>query len=226
MLDVELVDSEAADALRPFLTQLQAEYGMEVLVSDDQDSYKTLADDLGLAHSICRAHVNRNVARIVAELAEGALRARTPLPPGVQSDFEQVLTDLEYLHELIALRPADGATQLNRFLHRYQAAPPPAKGAKASHWFDQRLASLRWSNQWQCLIFDLQWNRRHVNAPAARRLDGTNNVAERAIGCWIKERCRTMRTFKRTASVRNLAQLIPFLATTTNQPSLATVLAA
>jgi hypothetical protein len=57
-------------------------------------------------------------------------------------------------------------------------------------------------------------------------LDGTNNVAERAIGCWIKDRYRTMRTFKRTASVRNLAQLIPFLAATPNRPSLAALLVA
>ncbi len=48
VLDIELVDSESADALRTFLTQLQEEYGMEVLVSDDQDSYKTLADELGV----------------------------------------------------------------------------------------------------------------------------------------------------------------------------------
>ena len=125
VLDIELVDSESADALRAFLTQLQEEYGMEVLLSDDQDSYKTLADELGVEHSICRAHVNRNVARIVAELAEEALRGRTAPPPGVQSDLEQVLADLEYLQQLIALRPPDGAAQLSGFLRRYQAAPPP-----------------------------------------------------------------------------------------------------
>ena len=229
VLDVELVDSESADAMRAFLTRLQAEYGMEVLLSDDQDSYKTLADELGVDHSICRAHVNRNVARIVAELAEEAMRGNTPPPPGVQSDLEQVLVDLEYLQQLIALRPADGAAQLGDFLRRYQAAPPPLKGEKASLWYRLRLAILRWSNQWQRLTYDIQWNRRHVSAAhpsAAQRLDGTNNVAERAIGGWIKERYRTMRTFKRTASVRNLAQLIPFLAATSNQPTLAALLVA
>jgi hypothetical protein len=57
-------------------------------------------------------------------------------------------------------------------------------------------------------------------------LDGTNNVAERAIGCYIKERYRTMRTYKRLASVRNLAQLIPFLAACPDQPALTLLLAA
>jgi transposase-like protein len=250
VLDIELVDSESADALRSFLTQMQTEYGMEVLVSDDQDSYKTLADDLGVAHSICRAHVNRNVARIVAELAEEALRGITPPPAGVQSDFEQVLVDLEYLQQLIALRPADGAAQLGDFLRRYQAAPPPAKGEKASLWYRLRMAILRWLTQWKRLTYDQQWNRRQATAPAAQspvqrpgqrpgerpgqrpgerpgenRLDGTNNVAERAIGSWIKERYRTMRTFKRLASVRNLAQLIPFLAAMPDRPTLAALLA-
>ncbi len=226
VLDIELVDSESADGLRPFLRQLQAEYGMEVLVSDDQDSYKTLTDELGVAHSVCRAHVNRNVARLTAELAQEALRHPCPpAPPGVQSDPERVLADLEYLQLLIALRPADGAAQLTDFLRRYQAAPPPAKGEKASFWYRMRLALLRWPNQWQRLTFDQQWNRQHSTQPDAR-LDGTNNVAERAIGCWIKDRYRTMRTCKRLASVHNLAQLIPFLAARPDQPLLAALLAA
>lgn len=225
VLDIELVDSESADGLRPFLRQLQAEYGMEVLVSDDQDSYKTLTDELGLAHSVCRAHVNRNVARLTAQLAEEALRHPSPAPPGVQSDPERVLADLEYLQLLIALRPTDGAAQLADFLRRYQAAPPPAKGEKASFWYRIRLALLRWSNQWQRLTFDQQWNRQHASQPGAR-LDGTNNVAERAIGCWIKDRYRSMRTFKRLASVHNLSQLIPFLAARPDQPLLAALLAA
>lgn len=225
VLDIELVDSESADGLRSFLLQLQAEYGMQVLVSDDQDSYKALTDELGVEHSICRAHVNRNVARLTAELAEEALRHSSPPPPGVQSDPERVLADLEYLQWLIALRPSDGAAQLADFMRRYQAAPPPAKGEKASLWYRIRMALLRWSNQWQRLTFDQQWNRQHASQPDNARLDGTNNVAERAIGCWIKDRYRTMRTFKRLASVRNLAQLIPFLAAHPNQPLLAALLA-
>lgn len=225
VLDIELVDGESADGLREFLTQLQAEYGMQLLVSDDQDSYKVLTDELGVAHSVCRAHVNRNVARITAELAEEALHRPSPVPPGVQSDPERVLADLEYLQTLIATRPHDGAAQLGSFLRRYQAAPPPAKGQKASLWYRLRMAVLRWLNQWPRLTSDQHWNRQHARQGGSARLDGTNNVAERAIGCWIKERYRTMRTFKRMTSVRNLAQLIPFLAGRPDQPTLAALLA-
>lgn len=221
VLEVDLVDSESADALRAFLTRLQAEFGFEALLSDDQDSYKTLTDELAVAHGVCRAHVNRNVAKLVAELAEQALQHAPTAPPGVVSDADRLLTDLEYVQQLIALRPPDGAAQLGQMLRRYQAAPSPAKGEKASLWYRWRMALLRWWTNWPRLTFDQRWNRRQ-----SAHLDGTHNVAERAIGNWIKERYRTMRTFKRRASVLNLARLIPDLAAHPDQPRLAHLLTA
>jgi transposase-like protein len=220
VLEIELLDSESADALRPFLQRLQTEFGLEAILSDDQDSYKLLADELGLEHGICRAHVNRNLAKLVGELADAVLQRPEPAPPGVTSTDQQLLADLEYAQQLVALRPSDGAAHLAQLLQRYQAAAPPAKGMKASVWYRFRMALVRWSNHWARLTFDQRWNRQHD-----QRLDGTNNVAERAIGWWIKERYRTMRTYKRPASLRNLARLIPFLATRQDQPALATLLA-
>jgi len=222
VLEVELLDSESVESLRPFLEQLKEQFDVEVLVSDDQDSYKVLADELGLRHSICRAHVNRNVAKLVGDLAVKALAlpSESPVPQKVQSDLDQLLTDLEYVQLLIALRPPDGGRQLGDMHRRYQAAPPPAKGERASIWYRFRMALLRWWNNWDRLTQDQRWNRNHES-----RLDGTNNAAERAIGWWIKERYRTMRTFKRRASVRNLARLIPYLAARPDQPELARLLA-
>lgn len=221
VLEVEIVDGESADALRPFLQRLHAEYGFEVLVSDDQDSYKVLADELAVEHSICRAHVNRNVARITAELAQQVEARGTPPPPGVTRSQEEFLVDLEYCQWLIALRPADGERQLLQLHRHYQAAPAPPKGQKASVWYRFRLALLRWANNWRRLTFDQRWNRAHD-----QKLDGTNNVAERAIGSWIKERYRSMRTYKCLASVSNLARLIPYLAAQPDRPLLAQLLAA
>lgn len=221
VIEIEVVDGESADALRPFLQRLHEEYGMEVLVSDDQDSYKVLADELGLEHSICRAHVNRNVARITAELAQQVEASGASPPAGVTRTQEEFLADLEYCQWLIALRPPDGERQLLQLYRHYQAAPSPPKGQKASVWYRFRLALLRWANNWRRLTFDQIWNRAHDQP-----LDGTNNVAERAIGGWIKERYRSMRTYKRLASVSNLARLIPYLAAHPDQPLLAHLLAA
>ena len=73
VIDAEFADGESADSLRPFLKQLTEEIDVEVLMSDDHDSYNMLADELGLEHSICRAYVNTNVAKPVGDLAAEAL---------------------------------------------------------------------------------------------------------------------------------------------------------
>jgi transposase-like protein len=221
VIEIEVVEGESADALRPFLRRLHEEYGFEVLVSDDQDSYKVLSDELGVEHSICRAHVNRNVARLTAELAQQVEAKGASPPPGVTRSAEEFLADLEYCQWLVALRPADGERQLLQLYRHYQAAPSPPKGQKASIWYRFRLALLRWANNWRRLTCDQRWNRQHEQP-----LDGTNNVAERTIGSWIKERYRTMRTYKRLASVANLARLIPYLAAQPDRPLLTELLAA
>ena len=222
VLDVELVDSESVAALQPWLEQLAEALGVEVLLSDDQDSYKIVADELGLEHALCRHHVNRNVAALVAELSEQVRRESSPVPPpGVDSSPQRLLEDLEYIQLLMALRPPDGATQLAHLLRRYQAAPCPGKGKRATLWYRIRLALTRYQANWHRLILAQRWNVRHPG----RRLDGANNVAERAIGWLIKERYRTMRTFKRRRSVQHLAQLIPCLAAHPGDPMLAALLA-
>jgi hypothetical protein len=66
-----------------------------------------------------------------------------------------------------------------------------------------RLFSLdRW-NLWQRLTLYRTWH-----GPHDERLDGTNNATERAIGWRVKERYRTMRGYKRQASVLNVSRLI------------------
>lgn len=82
VLDVELVDSESAVSLLPFLGELQELFAVEVLLSDDQDRYENAATDLGLNHGICRAHVNRNVAKLV-----GAVGQQGTIPTSRQSSY-------------------------------------------------------------------------------------------------------------------------------------------
>jgi hypothetical protein len=67
-------------------------------------------------------------------------------------------------------------------------------------WYRFRLALLRWWDNWARLTLDQRWR-----GPHGETLDGTNNATERAIGWWIKERYRTMRTYKRRQSVTTSA---------------------
>jgi hypothetical protein len=103
----------------------------------------------------------------------------------------------------------------------YAFAPPPHKGEKASMWYRFRLAVLTWWENWPRLTLD-----RHWQGSGGETLDGTNNTTERAIGWWIKERYRTMRTYKRLQSVLNVSNLITYLGAHSGQVDLADLLAA
>jgi transposase-like protein len=216
VLDIELVESESVDALRPFVQELVRTFEVEVLLSDDQDTYKQLADELDIKHGLCRAHVNRNVAKLVEALSKQALKQPDPRPEGVHVDVDEFLEDLQYAQLIMAFRPLNGAEQLRELHHRYRAAPAPAPGERACMWYRFRLALLRWWNRWPRLTLDQEWR-----GPEGERLDGTNNVTERTIGWWIKERYRTMRTYKRPQSILNVSRLIAHLGSNSGSPALA-----
>lgn len=221
VLDIELVDGESAEALQPFLEELQQIFEVEVLLSDDQDSYKNIAADLGLTHGICRAHINRNVARLVGQLGEKALQRPDPIPPGVDVHVDTFLDDLQYFQLVVALRPSNAQGQLWRMFERYRYAPAPAEGEKATMWYRFRLALQRCWSHWSSLTLDQRWR-----GPGGVTLDGTNNAVERAIGWWIKERYRTMRTYKRQESVLNVSNLICYLGSNSGNVALADLLTA
>ncbi|MBC8254244.1 MAG: hypothetical protein H8E35_09445 [Ardenticatenia bacterium] len=221
VLEIELVDAESIDALRPFIDRPMELFQVEVLLSDDQDTYKTIADDMAVKHSVCRAHANRNVAKLVGQLGTQALERPDPIPEGLDVTVEQFIDDLEYYQLVVALRPHDGAERLRQLYQRYLHAPPPREGEKASMWYRFRLAVLKWWENWPRLTLDHHW----VSA-GGQVLDGTNNVTERAIGWWIKERYRTMRTYKGKQSVLNISNLITYLGAHSGEVDLADLLAA
>lgn len=130
VLEVDLVDGESVAALRPFLTQLQMEFGIEALISDDQDSDKVLSDELGMEHGVCRTHVHRNVADWVAHLSEQLLCLPQAMLPSVKRSVANALADSEYVQQLIALRPPDGGQQLNHLLKHYRGPRRHDRGSK------------------------------------------------------------------------------------------------
>lgn len=206
-LTVDVLAGSEAATLRDWVAEIAAVVGATVLVSDDADAFKTVADDTGLDQQICTAHVVRTTeawaTRMIPELArdaDGSLAAIGVLPV-------QAVDDVAALWTLLRQRQPDEAarTELRAIHHRYQAASPPAKtpGATMSLAYRLRLFSLdRW-NLWERLIRYRTWS-----GPGGERLDGTNNATERAIGWWVKERSRTMRGYKRPVSVTHVSRLI------------------
>jgi len=208
-LAFEILEAETAFRIEHWLKDLAHVLGAEILVTDDADGLKTVADHLGLKHQICRAHVNRNVHDLIAALGTRALEHPAPVPwelPDLTVD--QFLEDLDTVEWIIKSMPSDGQTQLEQLAARYQGAPPPAIGKKATMWYRMRLLTLDWSENWARLALYQSWR-----GAKNEKLDGTNNASEQVIGQCVKERYRTMRGYKRRASVLNVSSLIGWVRT-------------
>jgi transposase-like protein len=205
LLGLEIISSERQEHILPLIRQIAEAYQAEVMVSDDWGSYQAIADELGLAHQICRTHVKRNVDQRAERIRHRI--ALTPLvPDGVDSDAERLEQDVQALQDLIRQRPDDANQRLQTLYHRYQAAVPPPKANQThSAWYLMRLLIVHLWDRWQRLTLDQRRD----------DLDGTNNSCERLIGWWFKERSRTMRGYKRTESIRNVGTLTCTLASAT-----------
>lgn len=200
----EILDAEAAFRIEQWLKDLVHLLAAEILVTDDADGLKTVADHLDLKHQICRAHVNRNVHALVAALGTKALDHPDPVPwelPNLTVD--QFLEDLDTVEWIIKSMPANGQAQLQELTAHYQGAPPPSIGKRATMWYRMRLLTLDWSENWARLALYQSWR-----SAQNEKLDGTNNITEQIIGQCVKERYRTMRGYKRNASIINVSSLI------------------
>lgn len=205
-LTIDILEDETAETQLAWIREIAEVVGAEVLVSDDADALKTVADGLELSHQVCRVHVTKNVLRLVGELCTQALEAPDPVPQGVNKSMEQFLTDLETVQWLVETHPHDGEVQFEALHLAYCQAPAPREGERATIWYRMRLLTLDLWEDWSLLTLYQRWK-----GPQGERLDGTNNASERAIGWWIKERYRSMRGYKRPESVLNVSSLLGWL---------------
>jgi transposase-like protein len=203
VLTVDDVPAEDAETLKKWLEPIAEAVEAKLLVSDDADAFKTVANELGLEHQVCKGHVKRNTETFIENLEpkvaldeDGSLAAIGVTP-------EQALKDLKRLGDLILSRQPEEEKELEQIHHRYTGAAPPGQGEKATIAYRLRLMYLdRW-NLWRPLTRYRTWR-----GPKGERVDGTNNGCERAIGWWVKERYRTMRGYKRRKSAVNVSRLL------------------
>lgn len=202
-LTIDALDAEDIKALTEWIEPIAKSVDAQVLVTDDADGFKTVADEVGLQHQVCKAHVLRNTESlieryqpVVASDADGSLQAIGVSP-------EQATADLHRLGELVKSREREQATELETMHRRYVQAAPPQEGERQSLAYRLRLLFLdRW-NLWHRLTRYRKWK-----GPKGETLDGTNNACERAIGWWIKERYRSMRGYKVPAHAVRVSRLL------------------
>lgn len=164
------IDEKDRHALFAWLALLKKELGVEVLVSDDFNSYFVAAERLGLEHQICRFHYQRWVNRLLSSL---------------QKQLDEVWHDLlDEVRHLLHDLPPDGGRRLYH-LYRQLPAPPRVRHQPMSPLSRLQKLLLRLSDNWRSYRRFLQ----REDVPA------TNNATERAIGRW-RLRSRSVRGFK------------------------------
>ena len=203
VLSVDKLPAEDAESLKEWLQPVAEAVGAGLLVTDDADAFKAVADELGLEHQVCKSHVKRNTEVLVDNLASLAEADRDGSLADIGASPEQALADLRRLEDLVRSRRPEDEDELGEMHQRYIGAAPPSEGEKASVAYRLRLLFLdRW-NLWRRLTRYRLWE-----GPRGETVDGTNNGCERAIGWWVKERYRTMRGYKRAKSAVNVSRLL------------------
>ncbi len=164
------VDEANPQAVRRFLEPLVKDLGVSVIVSDDLNSYRKVAEKLGVEHQICQFHVRRWVGRALRELEQT-----------VPEDWLWVLDEIKgQLAEL----PEHGS---RRLFELWKQIPERRVGQRGERSPLEQLRNLliRLSQHWSSYrVFD--WD---------REVPWTNNGSEQAIG-FMKMRARTVRGYK------------------------------
>jgi transposase-like protein len=207
VLSIDQLSGEDAQTLQDWVEPIAETVGAQVLVTDDADAFKHVADESGLDQQVCKSHVVRNTEELILSLTQALeMQPADASLAEVQIEPTQALDDLHRLGELIHSRQPDEDHELLALYNRYAGAIPPQKGKSASIAYRMRNLFLdRW-NLWPRLTFYRTWK----GEDGQPILDGTNNADERAIGWWVKERYRSMRGYKREQSALNVSRLIAF----------------
>lgn len=202
-LSIDLLEGSDAATIQAWLAPIVEAVGAELLVTDDADSMKRAADDLGLPHQVCKTHVRRNTDALIAELAEKLVGDPDGSLAAIGVSEAQAQADLRRLGEVVRERQPKQAYEVDRIHQRYKDAPAPRDGEKWSLAYRLRQLFLDRANLWQRLTRYRSWQ-----GPDGETIDGTNNASERGIGWWIKERYRMMRGYKRAQSAVNVSRLV------------------
>ena len=205
-LDIVLLENEQTETLKAWLLPLLDLVGAEVLITDDADGFKEVANEAGVRHQICRRHVTNNVLTFIAEVAEQVWEDPPPVLEELTVSANQLLADLEWLEWIMLGHPGHGAKLLEEMYLRYAHAPAPKKGERATVWYRMRNRILHLWNNWDRLTCYLTM--RHSEG---LEINATNNGSERAIGWSVKDRYRTMRGYKRQRSILNVSTLMGWL---------------
>lgn len=223
-LEIEILPGEDERSIVRYIGRMAKLVGAEYLVTDDADAFKTAADAAGLKHQICQQHVVPNTLELLGGIGTDLLarqEAGSVIGPAGLT-VEQALVDVADLETIVLARTPSSQSDLETLQRRYQVAPPPLPGKKASSFYRLRLLTMDLAEDWSKLTLSETCRGRD----GRRFVPPTNNASERGIGLNIKERYRTMRGYKSKWSMRQVPALTAYLRESTDPQALYALLAA
>jgi transposase-like protein len=204
-LTIAELAAEDANTLKEWMEPIVRSVGAHILVTDDADALKNVADELELEQQVCKSHVKRNTENLISELHPKVAKDEDGSLKACGADPKQAEGDLLRLRELIVSRKPEEVKEVEQMHQRYIKASPPRKGERASLAYRLRRLFGDRSKLWNRLTSYRKWNENHDQQ---EHIDGTNNACERAIGWWIKERYRSMRGYKVPRNAVRVSRLI------------------
>src|SRR5260370_13985585 len=93
-LTIDALPAEDIKALKEWIEPIAKSVGATVLVTDDADGFKTVADEVGVQHQVCKAHVLRNTETLIERYrplvtsdTDGSLKAIGVSPEQAAADL-------------------------------------------------------------------------------------------------------------------------------------------
>ena len=119
VLSIDALSGEDAETLKEWLEPIAAAVEAEILVTDDADALKIVADELGLEQQVCKGHVKRNTETLIETLKAGAVKDADGSLAAIGLTPKQATDDLIRLGQLIQSRQPEQAPELEKMhLHR------------------------------------------------------------------------------------------------------------
>src|SRR4029077_2319010 len=96
-LTIDTLTAEDSQALQEWIEPIARSVGATVLVSDDADGENPIADEVGVQHQVCKAHVLRNTEDLIEKYqplvtrdADGSLKAIGVSPQQAAADLTRL----------------------------------------------------------------------------------------------------------------------------------------
>ena len=182
LIRVEVMEEADEKKVKRFLKELSQQCNMEVLITDEHNSYRGGAKGLAVEHRLCEAHWKKAKVRRARNLAERAQKRR----------WRQAAGDLEQLVSIVRGWRDGGEEDVKELWQKYLKYRAPRPGGRWSFGYEIRL-----------LMQDVLENWKQVGP--------TNNTTERLIGLLLKMRSKVMRGFAKPENIKKFVYLNGFL---------------